>query len=673
MKTFVAAALALSLAAVSNAAETTRYLAFVNGGKDKAGYQYVTRDGSKYKVEFYFKDNGRGPELKEEFTLDAKSTFTRYHVAGTSTYGSKVEETFALAGGKATWKTTADKGDQAAEPGSLYLPVQGTPATYSVLLAALAARPDGRLPLIPNGTLTKRKIGEAEVTKGGEHRKVRLVALTGIGFTPRMLWETADATPHVFAYIFPGAFLLIEEGWEGNGAALEKQQKAAEGEMLVDLNQRLSHPLPGATLIKNARVFDSERATLVAGRDVFIEAGRIISVDPTGTGLRKAARTIDAGNRILLPGLFDMHTHVGFWDGGLQLGSGVTTVRDLGNDNETLLDLMQKEKDGHLLMPHVVPAGFIEGESPNASRSGFVIKNLDEAKHAIDWYHEHGWPQIKIYNSFPKDILVETTEYAHTKGMRVSGHIPVFLRAQDAVLDGYDEIQHINQVLLNFLVTDKTDTRTLERFYLPAEKVADLDFDSAPVQDFIKLLADRKIVVDQTLATFNFIRQADGVLSQEFAAVADHVPPVVRRGFYAAQMKVPPDKLARYEKSYAKMIEFTGRMYKAGVPLVAGTDDIAGFTLQRELELLVEAGLTPLQVLQVATYNGAKYARVLDDRGVIMPNKRADLILVDGDVSKNISEIRKVALVIKGDVAYYPADVLEEQGVKPFTEPLRIQ
>jgi imidazolonepropionase-like amidohydrolase len=163
------------------------------------------------------------------------------------------------------------------------------------------------------------------------------------------------------------------------------------------------------------------------------------------------------------------------------------------------------------------------------------------------------------------------------------------------------------------------------------------------------------------------------VLSQEFAAVADHVPPVVRRGFYAAQMKVPPDKLARYEKSYAKMIEFTGRMYKAGVPLVAGTDDIAGFTLQRELELLVEAGLTPLQVLQVATYNGAKYARVLDDRGVIMPNKRADLILVDGDVSKNISDIRKVALVIKGDVAYYPADVLEEQGVKPFTEPLRIQ
>ena len=96
-------------------------------------------------------------------------------------------------------------------------------------------------------------------------------------------------------------------------------------------------------------------------------------------------------------------------------------------------------------------------------------------------------------------------------------------------------------------------------------------------------------------------------------------------------------------------------------------------TLQRELELLVEAGLTPNQTLQVATYNGAKYSRLLDDRGVISPGRRADLILVDGDPTKNISDIRKVALVIKGDVAYYPAEVHEAMGIKPFTAPLEIQ
>jgi imidazolonepropionase-like amidohydrolase len=138
-------------------------------------------------------------------------------------------------------------------------------------------------------------------------------------------------------------------------------------------------------------------------------------------------------------------------------------------------------------------------------------------------------------------------------------------------------------------------------------------------------------------------------------------------------MKIPDEKTwQRYEKSYAKMIEFTGRMYKAGIPLVAGTDDIPGFTLQRELELYVQAGLTPSQVLQVATWNGARYARVLDDRGAITPGRRADLILVDGDPTKNISDIRKVALVIKGDVAYYPSEVHEALGIKPFTAPLKV-
>jgi hypothetical protein len=683
MKKILAAAFALAFAPLSHAApgsgnegadKVTRYTAFVNGGKDKAGHLVTTREGGKYKVDYLFKDNGRGPELKEEYTLAGDGTFATYQVKGVSTYGSLVDESFTRKGGEAAWKSTSDKGEQAVTGTAIYSPLNGTPQSFSVALSALSKLPGGKLALIPSGTLTARKLLDLDVSRGNEKQKVQLIALTGVGFTPTTVWATTGDAPRMFAYIFPGFIQIIEDGWQGNAADMEARQVVAEKELLVDFNQRLTHPIPGTTLVRNARVFDSETATLGAPADVLIEAGRIIEVSPTGTSTRKAGRIIDAANRVLLPGLFDMHAHVTFWDGGLHLGAGITTIRDMGNDNPTLLELMKQEKDGTLLMPHVVAAGFIEGESPHASRSGFVVKNLDEVKKAVDWYHDNGFPQIKIYNSFPKDILAETTEYAHTKGMRVSGHIPVWLRAQDAVLAGYDEIQHINQVLLNFLVTDKTDTRTLERFYLPAEKVGTLDFDSPDVKKFIKLLADRKIVIDPTLATFNFVRQMDGVMSQEFAAVADHVPPDVRRGFLSGQMKIPDEKThQRYEKSYAAMIDFVGRMYQAGIPLVAGTDDIAGFTLQRELELYVEAGLTPMQVLQIATYNGAKYARVLDDRGVISPGRRADFILVDGDPTKNISDIRKVALVVKGEAAYYPADVLEAMGVKPFTPALKVQ
>jgi len=181
-------------------------------------------------------------------------------------------------------------------------------------------------------------------------------------------------------------------------------------------------------------------------------------------------------------------------------------------------------------------------------------------------------------------------------------------------------------------------------------------------------------VIDPTLSTFDFIRQKDGDMSQVYAAVADNMPPDVRRGFFQGQMKIPDDATAaRFEKSYAKMIEFTGRMYKAGIPLVAGTDALAGFTLQRELELYVQAGLTPLQTLQVATYNGAKYARVLDDRGVVMQGKRADLVLFDGDPTKNISDVRKVALVIKGDKAYAPSEIDDALGIKPFVAAVAVK
>jgi cytosine/adenosine deaminase-related metal-dependent hydrolase len=674
MRSLPVAALALAFGTLVHPADTLRYVALVNGGKDKAGHLVETREGNRYTVDFLFKDNGRGPELQETFTLAPDGTYLKYRVKGTSTFGSVVDESFAVRGGQATWKSTSDRGEQQLSGTAIYLPLGRTPQSVTVALAALARRPDGKLAMIPSGTLTSRTLLETEVSRGAEKRTVQLLALTGVGFTPTTVWATTGTSPRLFAYIYPGYLQLIEQGWENHGADLEARQIVAEKALLVDFNKRLGHPLAGTTLIRNARVFDSERAVLGGPSDVLIDNGRVIEVSPAGTTVRKAGRVIDAANRVLLPGLFDMHVHAGFWDGGLHLAAGVTSVRDMGNDNPTLLKLMQQEREGSLLMPRVVAAGFIEGESPHASRSGFVVKTLEEAKQAVDWYHDNGFPQVKVYNSFPKEILADTTAYAHARGLRVSGHVPVWMRARDVVMAGYDEIQHINQVLLNFLVDDRTDTRTLARFYLPADKVGDLDFESAEVREFIELLAQRKIVVDPTLATFNFIRQQDGVLSQEFAAVADHVPPDVRRGFFAGQMKIPDDRtLARYEKSYARMIEFVGRMYRAGVPIVAGTDDIPGFTLQRELELYVEAGLTPSQVLQIATYNGARYARVLDDRGVISPGRRADLILVDGDPTRNISDIRKVALVIKGDVAYYPAQVHEALGVKPFTAPLKIQ
>ena len=674
MKRLVPAVLALAVSTAAWSSETIRYVALVDGGKQAGQQTVVHGDDGTTRVDFIFKDNGRGPELKEEYTLNPDGTFKTYKVQGEATFGAKIDEHFSLEDGRAAWKSTSDEGTQDGVAGAQYAPLGGTPESSSVAIAALAARADGKLPLIPSGTLTMRKVDEVDVSKGSETRKVQLLSITGVGFTPSFAWATTEAKPRLFAYIYPGFLQLVEDGWQSNADALEKRQKEAEGQALVDLQKRLAHPAKGSLLIRNIRIFDSEKAALGNASDVLVRDGRIVSTSGAGEEQAKVDHVIDGNGRVLLPGLYDMHGHVDRWSGGLQLAAGVTTVRDMGNDNATLQQVMAEERDGTLLMPRIVAAGFLEGESKQSARNGFVVKDLAGAKEAVDWYAAHGYPQIKIYNSFPKDALKDTVAYAHEKGLRVSGHIPVFLRAQDAVDAGYDEIQHINQLMLNFLVKPDTDTRTLERFYLPAKNVADLDLDGKPVQDFIATLAKKQIVIDPTLATFEFLHVRNGTLSPIFADIPDHIPPDVQRNRRAAEMDIPDAETGtRYRKSFDKMVEFVGRAYKAGVPVVAGTDEVPGFTLQHELALYVRAGLTPAQALQVATWNGAKYAGTLEQSGSIVPGKRADLVLVDGDPTANIADIRKVATVVKGETVYYPAEIHAELGIKPFAEPVRVK
>jgi hypothetical protein len=364
-----------------------------------------------------------------------------------------------------------------------------------------------------------------------------------------------------------------------------------------------------------------------------------------------------------------MHGHISRWEGPLHLAAGVTTLRDMGNDNANMQLMIDEIAHDQLLAPTIVPTGFLEGESPYSSRSGFVIKDLAGAKQAIDWYAAHGYPQLKIYNSFPKAILKDTVDYAHSRGLRVSGHVPAFLKAEDVIAAGFDEIQHINQLLLNFLVTPQTDTRTLERFYLPAKQVADLDLQSKKVQDFIKLLKDNNLSVDPTLATFDFLKKVDGTVGEPWRAIVKNLPPDVQRRYARAELDIPDEATAaRYAKSYAKMVEFVGMMYKAGIPVVAGTDELAGFTLQGELELLVKAGLTPAQALQVATLNGAKFSKVAATKGQIKPGFDADLLLVDGDPTNNIADIRQLALVVTQGKAMVPSQIYQRIGVQPFAK-----
>ena len=659
------------------AAQAQRYIAWNTDGSRAGSLEINTEPGGDTVARYQYKNNGRGPATVERYRLADDGTPLAYRVNGSSTMGSVIDEQFERDppgnSARARWRSPADTGDAAAPGATLYSAMGGSPAVDAVAVAALARRADRSLPLLPSGRLRQVVLDRLVVKSAGRELALQLVAHTGQGFEPNYLWATEateGAAPRLFAVIYPGYYQLIDEDWQAVLPQLSERQLAAQETLMRQRAAEWLKPLPGLTVVRNARVFDSQSARLGPAADVYVGRGRITAVEPAGSITRGLPDTeIDAAGRVMLPGLFDMHDHVWRSNGGLHLAAGVTTTRDLANDNANLQQAMAEIAAGHLAYPQVVPAGLIEGESPFSLRNGIVIKTLDEARAAVDWYAQRGYPQIKIYNSFPREILRETVAYAHRRGLRVSGHVPAFMRAEEVLEMGFDEIQHVNQLLLNFMVTPSTDTRTLERFYLPAERLADLDLDSAPVQAFIAQLKAHGTVADLTLMTFQFIQQQDGEAPAELADVLAHLPPDVQRSARMASMKIPDAATAqRYRASVAKMTEFAGRLYRAGVPLVAGTDHLPGLVLHSELIAYVRAGLSPAQALQVATLNGARYSGTLADRGRIAPGQRADLILVDGEPTERIADIRRVALVITQGRWLAPREVHEAIGVKPFVD-----
>ena len=195
---------------------------------------------------------------------------------------------------------------------------------------------------------------------------------------------------------------------------------------------------------------------------------------------------------------------------------------------------------------------------------------------------------------------------------------------------------------------------------------AKLDLQSKEVNDFIALLLQHHTTVDVTLATFEgMFMGRPGKISSDFAPVLDRLPAQVQRAAYSGGLPVTEENDQLYKNSYQAMLRMTKRMYDAGIPILAGTDATAGLMLHRELELEVEAGIPVAKALQVATFNAARLLKQDKDLGSIVPGKRADLVLVDGNPAEHISDIRRCRLVMKNGVLYKSADLYSAVGIKP--------
>ena len=647
---------------IPDTAERFKFLMMGN----EAGQQAVwTASDGKLHVFFQFNDRGRGPKTTSILRVDSNGVPVSETVTGNDYLKSSVDETFSNAGGLAQWKNTAEKGEKKISAPAYYAPLNGAPSEFG-LLARAALQNGGKIALLPEGEARVQRVSDVEVASGAQKKRVALYSITGLDFSPTYLWlDDHDKGREKFFASVDSWGSVIPEGWESVVKSLLAAQDEVKHIRAATLAAKLAHH-PNGLILSNANVFDSVSGKIIPGQDVAVSGNHIALVGPhKPAGFNVDAKVIDATGKTLLPGLWDMHAHVGDNDGLLNLAAGVTTVRDLANDTDSLLARRRRIAEGKEIGTRIVIAGIIDGRGPFQGPTKVLVSTEAEARAAVDNYKKLGYVQIKIYSSVPPAIVPAIIDEAHKNGLRVSGHIPAEMTADQCVRLGYDEIQHVNFLVLNFFPEIK-DTNTITRLTKPGEITAGLDLTSAQVQAFIKLLQEHQTKLDLTLSVFEdqYLGRI-GEIPPGYRPVANRLPAQVRRGLLTAGMTPPPGMDDTYKKSFAKMLDFTGLLYRSGLSIEDGTDSMAGFALHRELELDVQAGIPPAQVLQDATLNAAKIMSMDKELGSITAGKLADLTLVDGDPTKNISDIRKTTVVVKDGVLYYPKELYTELGVIP--------
>ena len=656
--------LLFTIRAHAQAPDTVRYTLLVASLPSGIEKHWVAADGSSYSY-FEFNDRGRGPAITEHMVLDAGGVPRLIETTGHDYYKNAVAEHFNLSNGRATWQNSAERGEKAVTGPACFLSMDAAPEELAVLARALLAAPGGTLPLLPEGEARIERVGELTVHRGTDSRTVVHYAITGLDLTPTRIWLDSDGELFAWGVSF---FMVIRDGWDAAQPALLEAQQAADSVRQVASARALARRPPGPLVFRHADLFDAVTGRIRARTTVVVTGNRITNVGPDSrVAIPSGAEVVDATGKTLLPGLWDMHVHTSDDDGLLHLAAGVTSVRDMANDFDELQRRRHHWDDGSRLGPRVLMAGFLDGPGPFRGPTKVLVSTDSEARAWIDRYAATGYIQTKVYSSITPALVPVIVEESHKLGLRVSGHIPNGMTAEQAVREGFDEIQHANFWFLNFWGDSVGDTRTPVRFTAVAERGALLDLGSERVRAFIRLLQERHTALDPTVGVFEQLFVArKGVIQPGYDSVAVRLPAQVRRSLLAGGLPVPEGMDQRYRDSFEAMLKFLKLMYDAGIPIEAGTDAWPlGFAYERELELYAQAGIPPAAVLQIATINAARITHRDSVLGSVTAGKLADLILVDGHPVKRISDIRRVRLVVKDGVVYEPAALYRAVGVRP--------
>lgn len=660
--------LALAVPLISHAS-IERFVVMSNN--ERLGALTVTLEGNDVEVDYGFSANGRGPASHEKIRLDAHQRPLQWTIDGNGGIGAPVRENYSWHNGIARWRTLSDSGRVSNKEAPLYVAADASPWSYGLYLRALLKTPNNVISILPSGALRADKIRDLRFGTQPDAPALSAYALWGLRTAPLLVILRSDGS--FFGFVDPGYIVILPEEYEKQFSYLSDLSVQLQQDYLEQLTARLMHRFDAPLYIRNVRIFDARAAHVGEPETIVVFRDRIASIRPDNE-VPVGSDFIDGEGSVVLPGLTDAHTHLTSWSLPLQLAGGVTSTRDLGNDNEMLLRLVADIDSSKVMGPRVVLAGLLEGRSPFSVRMGDVADTLSAALSDVRWYAEHGHSSIKIYNSMTPDWVRPIAAEAHRLGLRVSGHVPAFMTSERAVLDGYDEINHINQLMLSFLIGADEDTRTPFRFTAMGARMAGLDLNGESVHRMIRLMQERHTTLDPTMALFEQLMLSEaGQGSPGVEAWLSHMPGPVQRANRKALLAVTAEQQKTYRASWHKMLETLKLLHDAGIRIVPGTDHRpgSGFMLHTELQIYEQAGISRERVLQIATLECARYFGREQDLGTVERGKLADFILVGGDPTRDLGALRNVRMVVKNGNVFFPEEIYALMNIEPFGRKLR--
>lgn len=432
------------------------------------------------------------------------------------------------------------------------------------------------------------------------------------------------------------------------------------------------------TALTHVTVIDGSGAAPLLDQTVVLSGGKILSVGPAAKAqIPKDAQVLTLNGATVIPGLVGMHDHLFMMgrsfkpviitqpqtiqNARLYLASGVTTIRTTGTvDPMADLNLKRLIDTGKEPGPKVFVTGpYLEGEG-GPFLDMLALRGAEDARLSVEYWASQGATSFKVYTHITRDELLAVTKAAHAKGLKVTGHLCT-VGFKDAVAAGIDNLEHgfftNSDLVANRKPEECPDQLALDRFF------ATLDVNSPTVKEMFKDLIDHHVAVTSTLAVFeaSYLEESPpkvlALLSPEAKELA--LSNKVALGGVRKEVREVLRPAVKKEMELERAFVAAGGTLLCGSDPTGAGDVLAGLGDHRAIELLVEAGFTPLEALRIATKNGAEFLGELDRVGTIAVGKQADLVVLRGDPTKKISDLENVELVFKDGVGFDPVKLIE--------------